>query len=139
MTGTKTKKDPIRKGMKSVLRRILERFEHPDEVKMFPEGKLELIKIGGITIVRSTFEPGWRWSASGLPLIDFSGGRVDRFQYHLSGTLIIAMDDDARIECKAGDISRLTTGHDAWVEGDEPVVTLEFQGMMEYARQPRRH
>ena len=35
-------------------------FSKPDEVRTFPKGKLELLKIGGATIGRATFEPGWK-------------------------------------------------------------------------------
>jgi hypothetical protein len=29
----------------------------------------------------------------------------------------------------------LGSGHDAWVVGDEPVVVIDFQGMVDYAKQ----
>ena len=37
-------------------------FSRPDEVREFPRGRVELIKIGGATVGRAIFEPGWRWS-----------------------------------------------------------------------------
>jgi hypothetical protein len=40
----------------------------PDEVREFPMGRLELINIGGATIGRGVFEPGWRWATSVQPL-----------------------------------------------------------------------
>ena len=40
----------------------------PDEVRSFPKGKLELVKLGGITFGRATFEPGWNWSESVKPI-----------------------------------------------------------------------
>ena len=41
---------------------ILKRFEKPDETRVFEKGKFELIEIGGLTIGRATYEPGWKWS-----------------------------------------------------------------------------
>jgi hypothetical protein len=41
---------------------ILKRFEHPDEVREFPKGKFELVTLGGMTIGRATYQPGWKWS-----------------------------------------------------------------------------
>jgi hypothetical protein len=41
---------------------ILKRFEKPDEVRNFEKGKFEVVHIGGMTIGRATYEPGWRWS-----------------------------------------------------------------------------
>ena len=55
------------------------------------------------------------------------------FQYHLSGILAVKMDDGTVFECRAGDVSLLPTGHDAWVVGDEPAVVIDFQGMIDYA------
>ena len=46
----------------------------------------------------------------------------------------IKMDDGTILECKAGDISYLPMGHDAWVEGNEPVVVVDFHGMIDYAK-----
>ena len=42
----------------------LKSFGKPDEVREFPKGRVELIKIGGATVGRATFEPGWKWSTS---------------------------------------------------------------------------
>ena len=56
------------------------------------------------------------------------------FQYHLSGVMRVRMDDGQVFDCKAGDVSLLPSGHDAWVVGDEPVVVIDFQGMIDYAK-----
>lgn len=49
-------------------------FGKPDEVRTFPKGRLEFIKIGGATIGRAIFEPGWKWSESvQLVIVDFQG------------------------------------------------------------------
>lgn len=114
-------------------------FDKPDEVRTFPKGRLELIKIGGATIGRAIFEPGWRWSTSVQPLAKTKSCEAPHFQYHISGTIRIVMDDGTELECKAGDVSLLPVGHDAWVVGDEPVVIVDFQGMVDYAKQVRVH
>ena len=41
---------------------VLKRFEEPNEVRTFEKGKFELVRIGGMTIGRATYEPGWKWS-----------------------------------------------------------------------------
>lgn len=107
----------------------------PDEVRAFDKGKLELVKIGGAVIGRATFQPGWRWSDSVEPLVKTNSCEAPHFQYHLSGTLRVKMDDGIEVDCKAGDISLLPSGHDAWVVGDEPVVVIDFQGMVDYAKE----
>lgn len=110
-------------------------FMKPDEIRTFPKGRLELIKVGGITLGRAILEPGWRWSTSVQPLVNTKSCEAPHFQYHVSGTLKIVMDDGQEFICKPGDVSLLPQGHDAWVVGDEPVVIVDFQGMSEYALQ----
>jgi hypothetical protein len=109
-------------------------FARPDEVRTFPKGKLELVNIGGATVGRATFEPGWKWSTSLQPLVKTKSCEAPHFQYHVSGTIKILMDDGIEFVCKAGDVSLLPEGHDAWVIGDEPVVIVDFQGMIDYAK-----
>ena len=106
----------------------------PEEVRTFDKGKLELIKIGGAIIGRATFQPGWKWSESVKPLVKTKSCEAPHFQYHVSGTLRIRMDDGTEVECKTGDVSFLPMGHDAWVVGNEPVVVVDFQGMVDYAK-----
>jgi hypothetical protein len=113
----------------------LKSFSNPDEVRTFPKGKLELIKIGGATIGRATLEPGWRWADSVQPLVKTKSCEAPHFQYHVSGTLKVVMDDGTQLECKAGDVSLLPTGHDAWVVGNESVIVIDFQGMIDYAKE----
>ena len=112
----------------------LKGFNKPDEVRAFPKGKVELVKIGGTMIGRAILEPGWRWSTSVQPLAKTKSCEASHFQYHLSGTLKVLMDDGTELECKAGDVSLLPIGNDAWVVGNEPVVVVDFQGMIDYAK-----
>ena len=112
----------------------LKSFGKPDEVRDFPKGKLELIKIGNATIGRATFQPGWKWSESVQPLIKTKTCEAPHFQYHVSGELMVKMDDGTVLQCKPGDVSLLPLGHDAWVVGTEPVIVVDFQGMIDYAK-----
>ncbi len=112
----------------------LKSFGKPDEIREFPKGRLELIKIGGVTIGRAVFEPGWRWSTSVQPLVKTERCEAPHFQYHISGILKVRMDDGVEFECKPGDVSLLPSGHDAWIEGREPVVVVDWHGMVEYAK-----
>ena len=109
-------------------------FERTTEVREFPGGRLELVTIGGATIGRGIFEPGWRWSTSVKPIAKTNSCEAPHLQYHVSGTLHVVMDDGTEFDCRAGDVSSLPAGHDAWVVGNEPVVVIDFQGMTDYAR-----
>jgi hypothetical protein len=114
-------------------------FRKPDEVRDFPKGRLELIKIGGATVGRAVFEPGWKWSTSVQPLVNTKSCEAPHFQYHVSGVLRILMDDGTEFDCRPGEVSLLPSGHDAWVVGNEPAVVVDFQGMIDYARALHAH
>ena len=109
-------------------------FRKPDEVREFPKGRLELIAVGGATVGRAVFEPGWRWSTSVQPMVKTRSCEAPHFQYHVSGVMRIRMDDGAEFDCRAGEVSLLPPGHDAWVVGNEPAVVVDFQGMIDYAK-----
>lgn len=109
-------------------------FSKPNEVREFPKGRLELMNIGGVAIGRAIFQPGWKWSTSVQPLAKTDSCTAPHFQYHISGTLEVVMDDGTHFTCKPGDVSLFPSGHDAWVVGNEPVVVIDWQGMVEYAK-----
>lgn len=111
----------------------LKHLGKPDDVREFPLGRMELINIGGATIGRAVFQPGWRWATSVQPLAQTKSCEAPHFQYHVSGVLRVLMDDGSEFDCQAGDVSLLPSGHDAWVVGDEPAVVVDFQGMLDYA------
>ena len=108
-------------------------FDAPDEVRVFEKGRLELVKLEGGTVGRLILQPGWRWSTCIKPIAKTASCEVPHFQYHVSGTLKVVMNDGTTRECKAGEVSLLPSGHDGWVVGNEPVVIVDFQGMTSYA------
>ena len=112
----------------------LKSFEQPDEIREFPHGRLELVRIGGVVVGRATLEPGWRWSESVQPIAKTDSCEAPHFQYHVSGVIRVRMDDGTEFDCHPGDVSLIGPGHDAWVVGDEPVVVVDFQGMSTYAQ-----
>ena len=108
-------------------------FSKPDEVRTFEKGKVELVNIAGSLIGRATLKPGWRWSTCVKPIAKTNSCEAPHLQYQLSGTLEVQMDDGSRYTTRAGDVSMLPPGHDAWVVGEKPVILIDFQGMTTYA------
>jgi len=109
-------------------------LDHPEDLREFPLGKLELVTIGGVTFGRGTFLPGWRWATSVKPLVNTKSCEAPHLQYHVSGRLHVLMDDGSERTFGPGDVSLLPSGHDAWVVGDEPAVVIDVQGMANYAK-----
>jgi len=114
---------------------VLKRFEAPDEVRRFTKGRLEVVRIGGLTIGRATYEPGWRWSEHVGPSIGASRCTVEHVGLVLAGTATAAFEDGSIIEFRAGEIFHIPpVPHDSWVIGDSVYVSLHFLGADGYAR-----
>ena len=113
---------------------ILKRFEQPDEVRTFEKGKFELVRLGGMTIGRATYEPGWIWSQHVGRATGAKSCSVEHVGLVISGCATAAMDDGRIIEMKEGDLFYIEPGHDSWVVGDARYVSLHFMGAGEYAR-----
>lgn len=109
-------------------------FAKSDEVREFPNGRAEILHIGGVEVGRLMFQPGWRWSNDVKPLAKTSSCEAPHFQYHVSGRLGIRMDDGTEFIAGPGDVTSLPKGHDAWVIGDEPVVVVDWFGATNYAK-----
>jgi 2-hydroxychromene-2-carboxylate isomerase/mannose-6-phosphate isomerase-like protein (cupin superfamily) len=112
---------------------MLKRFEQPEEVRTFEKGKFEIVRIGDMTIGRATYEPGWRWSLHVGPAIGASSCSVEHVGIVVSGRATAAMDDGTITEMRPGDLFYIAPGHDSWVVGDEPYVSLHFLGAGHYA------
>jgi gentisate 1,2-dioxygenase len=109
-------------------------FERPDETRTFPNGKLEIVDLDGTPMGRATFMPGWRWSESIKPVANTHSCQVSHLGFVMSGRMTIVMDDGTRLNFAAGDAMAIPAGHDAWVEGNEPCVVIDFVGFENFAK-----
>ncbi len=112
---------------------ILKRFENPDEVRTFEKGRFELVHIGGMTIGRASYDPGWKWSIHVGKAMGKTSCEVEHVGMVISGRATAAMNDGRVVEMKPGDLFFIEAGHDSWVVGDEPYVSLHFMGAADYA------
>ncbi len=113
---------------------ILKRFDTPDEIREFPKGKFEIVHVGGMTIGRATYQPGWKWSEDVGAAMGEAFCTVEHVGMVVSGCATAAMKDGAVTEMRAGDIFYVPTDpHDSWVVGDEPYVSLHFLGADKYS------
>jgi quercetin dioxygenase-like cupin family protein len=114
---------------------ILKSFENPDETRHFEKGKFEIVQIGGMTVGRATYEPGWKWSEhvsplSGDPLCD-----VEHVGLVISGRAMASIKDGPDVELNPGVLFYIPpVPHDSWVVGDEPYVSLHFLGAEKYTK-----
>ena len=109
-------------------------FATPSETRTFPNGHLDLLRIGGAEIGRLTLEPGWRWSVDVKPVAGTQWCEATHFQYHVAGVLRIRTSGGGEFDARPGQVTTLPSGHDAWVVGDEPVIVVDWWGASHYAK-----
>jgi uncharacterized RmlC-like cupin family protein len=112
---------------------VLKRFDDPDERRTFPKGLFEVVKIGGMTIGRATYEPGWKWSEHVGAALGQNMCAVEHVGLVISGRATAAMADGSVIEMRPGDLFYIPPNHDSWVVGNESYVSLHLLGAGAYA------
>ena len=101
-------------------------FASPDEVRTFSRGRAEVVRLGETTVGRSRWSPGWRWSVDLAPTMGTRSCQVHHLGHSVSGVLHVVMDDGEELDIPPDSIFDIPPGHDAWVVGDEPWVTVEW-------------
>lgn len=104
-------------------------LDQPDETRPIDKGKVEVVELDAGTVLRTTFEPGWRWSECVKPTVGGDSCQVHHFGYAISGRLHVQMNDGEELEFSAGDAVNIPPGHDGWVVGDEPYVGIDVMGV----------
>ncbi len=114
---------------------LLKRFETPDEVREFEKGRFEIVHVGGLTVGRATYQPGWRWSTHVGGATGAARCAVEHVGLVVSGVATAAFEDGSVQELRPGTLFHIPAHpHDSWVLGDEPYVSLHFLGADHYAR-----
>ena len=114
---------------------VLRRFDTPDEVREMVKGRFEIVRVGGVTIGRATYQPGWKWSEHVGPAVGATRCTVEHVGLVISGVATVAFDDGRVIELGAGELFHVpAVPHDSWVVGDTPYVSLHFLGAERYAK-----
>jgi quercetin dioxygenase-like cupin family protein len=108
-------------------------LDDPSETRRFEKGRFDVYRVGPTVLGRATYEPGWRWSEHVAPTVGTESCQVEHVGLVLSGQAVARMDDGTERLMRAGDFFYVPPGHDSWVVGDEPYVSLHILGSEEYA------
>lgn len=111
-------------------------FLRPDELVAFEHGEASLVTVGSLTLGREVLEPGWRWSVHVRPIVGTERCEFHHISVLLSGRLGCESRDGELREIEPGEVYDVAPGHDAWVLGDEPAVSIDFQGIAGWAKPP---
>src|SRR5262245_25464302 len=112
---------------------VVKRFGAPDERREFEKGGFELLYVGPMTLGRARYEPGWRWSQHVGPAAGASSCAVEHVGFVISGRAVVRMDgSDQEVVLEPGDLFHVPPGHDSWVVGDAPYVSLHLMGAERY-------
>ena len=107
----------------------------PDETRPFAgKGRAAVVNVAGHPVLYGTFEAGWRWSEHLKPIAGTDSCQATHLLYCLSGRMRVQTSSGEQGEIGAGDVAAIEPGHDAWVVGDEPCVTVDFGGYAQYAK-----
>ena len=112
---------------------LVRRFESSDERREFPLGQLDLLHVGGVTIGRAEYAPGWRWSEHVGRAIGETSCQVSHIGIVLAGRNRVQMNDGRVLDLAPGDVFEIGPGHDSWVVGNERYVSLHLLGADRYA------
>lgn len=112
-------------------------FDAPDDTRPFADkGSAQVVSIGGSSVLKGRFEPGWRWSEHVRPIVGTDSCQSPHFLYVLSGRMHLVMNDGTEGDATPDDVVRVEPGHDAWVVGDEPCIVVDFGASPAYAKAP---
>jgi len=103
----------------------------PDETKVTPKAKLQLVTVGGFTLGLRTLEPSWVWSKSMAPIAKTETCQIRHIGYVISGHMGFLMDDGTKLEVGPGDVFDVHPGHDTWTIGDAPAIFVDLIGAVE--------
>jgi class 3 adenylate cyclase len=91
-----------------------------------PKGRAAVVSLDEVTVGRSEFNPGWRWSTDLAPIMGTRSCQVHHLGHAVSGLIHVRMDDGEELDIPPDSIYEIPPGHDAWVVGNEPWVTVEW-------------
>jgi class 3 adenylate cyclase len=101
-------------------------FATSDELRTFPHGRAQVIAIDETQVGRATYDPGWRWTTDMPAIAGTSTCQLHHLGYSISGVIHVVTDDGQELDIQPESIYEIPSGHDAWVVGDEPWVTVEW-------------
>jgi class 3 adenylate cyclase len=101
-------------------------LRRPEQVRRFPNGRIDLVSHHETTIGRFSLEPGWRWSRDVGPIAQTRSCQIHHLGVVLKGRLRVESETGEVCEFEVDDVYDIPPGHDATVISDETFEAIEF-------------
>lgn len=109
-------------------------FKDADEVRTLPKTKIEVVNFNDNTLMKVTFQPGWKWSDCVKPTVNTDSCQAPHIMHIYSGRMMVVMDNGKSQELGPNDVAIVPPGHDAWVLGDEECIAIDFSAGKTYGK-----
>jgi class 3 adenylate cyclase len=111
-------------------------FATAEDVRTFPNGRADVVQLNETAVAHGVYEPGWRWSTDNADVAGTPSCQLHHVGYAVAGTLGVLTDSGQELEIRADSIYEIPPGHDAWVVGSEPFVTIDWTSARTFGLAP---
>jgi hypothetical protein len=88
--------------------------------------RIDVTPVGSARVKRLVYQPGGRWSEHVKPLVGTEWCEHAHVGFLARGHFVGEYADGDTFDYVAPCAIAVDPGHDSWVEGDEPVVLIQF-------------
>jgi class 3 adenylate cyclase len=101
-------------------------FAISGRLRRFRNGYTNVLQLDDTVVGYGVYEPGFRWSADLRDLAGEPTCHLHHVGYAVSGVLHVETDDGQAVDILEQSVYEIPPGHDAWVVGDEPFVSIDW-------------
>ena len=112
--------------------------ESSAEVRNFPNGNASVLRLDETVVGYAVYEPGWRWTTDMPAVAGTATCQFHHVGYAVSGALHVVTDAGQELDIGEQSAYEIPPGHDAWVVGDEPFITVDWTSARTWGLAPER-
>ena len=111
-------------------------FATSGEVRHFPNGYTNVLRLDETVVGYGVYDPGWRWTADMPGFAGSASCQLHHVGFAVSGQLHVVTNSGQEMEVTGQSVYEIPPGHDAWVVGDEPFITVDWTSARVWALTP---
>jgi hypothetical protein len=101
-------------------------LRRPEQIRRFPNGRIDVVSHHETTVGRFSLEPGRRWSRDVGPIAQTRSCQIHHLGVVLKGRLRVEPEAGEVCEFEVDDVYDIPPGHNATVVSDETFWAIEF-------------